>query len=92
MSRLTRTPILKDGSFGLWERPPKFREFLPEKWIVREGDMLDLIAYEVYGRHDWWWVIAVANGIMNPLRELRPGKELLLPSPFEILAVLRNER
>ena len=83
MSRFANTPVLSEGAYALWERPT-FKRFLPEMWIVREGDMLDLIAYEVYGKHEWWWAIAVANNILNPLRELKVGMKLKLPDPSEI--------
>ena len=83
MSRFAETPVLSDGSYALWVRPV-FRKFLPEVWVVREGNMLDLIAYEVYGRHEWWWAIATANNILNPLRDLKVGMELKLPDPSEI--------
>ncbi len=83
MSRFARTPLLANGAYALWEKPV-FRKFLPETWTVREGDMLDLIAYEMYGRHEWWWAIAVANRILHPLRDLRIGMVLRLPDPVEI--------
>ena len=88
MSRFAKTPVLPDGAYALWVRP-FFRRFLEERWVVREGDMLDLIAYEVYGKHEWWWAIAVANNILNPLRELKVGMVLKLPEPLEIERFVR---
>lgn len=45
---------------------------------VIAGDSLASIAYQVYGRPDYWRAIADANGIDDPLR-LRTGTELLIP-------------
>jgi len=50
-------------------------------YIVRPGDRLDLIAYEVYEDATAWRPIAQANGIVNPLR-LRDGQRLIIP-PLE---------
>lgn len=88
MSRFAKTSVLPDGSYALWERPI-FRRFLGEAWVVKEGDTLDLVAYEVYGRHEWWWAIAVANNILNPLKDLRVGMVLRLPDPMEIERFVR---
>jgi hypothetical protein len=47
------------------------------------GDSLELLAHEEYGDPTAWRVIAEANGIDDPLR-LRPGTEILVPSPDEL--------
>ncbi len=48
---------------------------------VTEGEVgkLDNIAWHYYGTPDLWWVIAMANGILNPLR-VTPGTVLRIPS------------
>jgi hypothetical protein len=46
------------------------------------GDSLELLAHREYGDATAWRVIAEANGIDDPLR-LRPGTEILVPSPDE---------
>jgi hypothetical protein len=45
---------------------------------VIAGDSLASIAYQEYGRPDYWRAIADVNGIDDPLR-LRTGTELLIP-------------
>jgi nucleoid-associated protein YgaU len=46
--------------------------------LVRDGDSLASIAHRVYGDPTQWRVIAVANGIDDPLR-LRSGRMLSVP-------------
>jgi nucleoid-associated protein YgaU len=50
--------------------------------VVRDGDTLAGIAYERYGDATRWRLIAVANGIDDPLR-LRRGRSLVVPEPGE---------
>jgi len=46
--------------------------------VVRRGDTLPIIAAQAYGNSALWRVIAVANGIVDPLA-LIPGIKLVLP-------------
>jgi nucleoid-associated protein YgaU len=46
---------------------------------VNEGDRLDLIAAEVYGKATEWRRIALHNNITNPLL-LRVGQQLRIPA------------
>lgn len=56
---------------------PTSRTDARRTWIVEEGQRLDWIAYEEYGRTNAWRHIAETNGIDNPLA-LRPGMILKL--------------
>ncbi|MDO8673631.1 MAG: LysM peptidoglycan-binding domain-containing protein [Dehalococcoidia bacterium] len=47
--------------------------------MVREGDALDLIAYQEYGDSSLWRVLAEANRIDDPMK-LLPGQMLSIPS------------
>lgn len=48
------------------------------------GDRLDRLAYQFYGRPDYWWVIADANnGVMLP-DPLPPGTVLVIPDGLDI--------
>jgi len=49
--------------------------------VVKAGERLDLIAYQVYEDASQWRLIAQANGILNPLR-LKEGQQLIIP-PLE---------
>ena len=44
-----------------------------------EEGKLDIVAYHYYGTVELWWVIAMANDILNPLR-LAAGTRLRIPS------------
>lgn len=59
-----------------------------------DNERLELIAYQYYGSQieraaELWWVIADANGIMNPL-DLSGyvGKELRIPNIQRVLLLL----
>jgi hypothetical protein len=45
---------------------------------VQQGDRLDYLAYQEYGRSDRWRAIAEANHLDDPL-DIQPGQTLVLP-------------
>lgn len=59
--------------------------------IVKKGDRIDLIAYKYYSKRvedssKFWWVIADANDIQNPLDiEQYVGKQILIPNISNLL-------
>lgn len=48
---------------------------------------ITLISYQYYNRVDYWWIIAVANGIFVPSVQLVAGMELRIPSEISVLKV-----
>jgi nucleoid-associated protein YgaU len=52
--------------------------------VLTEGESIQVIAQRTYGRAQAWRAVAAANGIDDPLR-LRPGRQLFLPPPEEVL-------
>ena len=54
-----------------------------------EGERLDQVAWRYYKDSRLWWVIAEANGILNPLN-LKAGKRLRIPSQGQILRKVAN--
>lgn len=56
---------------------PTSRSVSRKRWVVRQGETLDWIAYQEYGDSSLWRYIAEANGLDNP-RDLRPGQVLNL--------------
>lgn len=52
---------------------------------------LDIISTKVYGTPDLWWVIALYNGIINPLVEVETGTYLRMPSRSAVEFVLQNK-
>jgi len=68
---------------------------LPEFKIVREpagyyrvnqADLgnPDLIAYKVYQTERFWWLICLANGIMDVKNDLEVGQLLTIPNILDI--------
>ena len=65
-----------------------------EYYLVKALDRLDLIASKKYGKYvpdasKYWWVIADANGIQEPL-DLSEylGKQILIPNILNVLLQL----
>jgi nucleoid-associated protein YgaU len=56
--------------------------------VLRRGETLQSLAYEVYGDAGAWRQIAAANDVDDPFR-VRPGRELLLPDATELVGVVR---
>lgn len=47
---------------------------------VISTDRIDRMSYHYYGTSKLWWVIALANGLDNPMESLNQGEELVIPS------------
>jgi LysM repeat protein len=70
------TQIVDDTSFG--KQNPTSGGTPGKVYTVREGDRLDLIAAQNYGKATHWRHIAEQNNIDDP-RKLKPGQRLILP-------------
>ena len=46
------------------------------------------IAFDYYGSQDYWWVVCLFNGILDPIEDFVPGLALQLPSLTDINAFL----
>lgn len=57
-----------------------------EEYMIRSdtAQTPDLISYMKYGREDLWWVICLANGIINPFEEIKEGTIILLPKMSDV--------
>ncbi len=93
-SRFQRTDVLMDGSgrqfFGLW-RAPKVILYGDESTVVVTAPMagqLDLFAFKNYGNRDLFWIIALANGIIDIAAEVVPGLELKIPKASRIAGIV----
>ena len=49
------------------------------------------IAFNFYGSVDYWWVVCMYNGILDPITELEPGTSLQLPSLVDVNAFLSSQ-
>jgi hypothetical protein len=53
-----------------------------------EEGRLDIIAWNVYGNENYWWILAQANDVMVPFEEPYAGDRIRVPSISRILNVL----
>jgi hypothetical protein len=76
--------------FGIWNPPPVPLEGDEEQVIVEQGmeGQLDLIAHAIYGDRRLWRIIAQANKIDLPLRDVVAGMRLVIPKPALVRAAL----
>lgn len=87
-SRYKDTPIYSDSGReiqGLFRLPVEFQT-IDQTWgtvVVREADLgaPDKIAVRIYGegREMAWWVVLVANGIIDAESEISAGTRLAVP-------------
>lgn len=49
------------------------------------------IAFSFYGSADYWWVVCLYNGILDPITELTPGRVLQLPNLADVNAFLSSQ-
>lgn len=48
--------------------------------IVKDGESIHSIAHQYYKDSGKWYIIASANHIFNPFREIVPGTKLIIPN------------
>lgn len=79
--------------YDLWTEPVEFADADPAtftQYLVTAADVgfLDNVAVRVWGQGNetQWWIIAAANGMIDPESEMCAGQVLLIPS----LAAVRN--
>jgi nucleoid-associated protein YgaU len=70
------------------QNPTSGAERAKRSRVLRRGETLQSVAYEVYGDPGAWRQIAATNGVDDPFRVL-PGRELLLPDASELAGVIR---
>jgi hypothetical protein len=61
-----------------------------KSYIVDASDQANApgIAFKFYGSVDYWWVVCMYNGILDPITEFKPGLVLQLPSLSSVNAFL----
>ena len=70
-NRYKYTTLINRGRAGVYDLYKKVN--IPDKSIElfhrvqpNEADRLDLIAFNYYGNSSMWWIIAIANNIIDP--------------------------
>lgn len=70
-----------DGDYSLEAKPPVVPESPNDiQHTVKDGETLQNIAFRYYGDSGKWYIIAEANGILNPFKELESGTLIRIPS------------
>lgn len=95
LSRYRNTRLYEDKDlgqtyFGVW-RAPEIIETLPITIHIVKIEELhrpDLIAYRVYGNPTLFWVIAIRNNLLLPLRDMKTGLSLSCPNIGDVTRAL----
>lgn len=59
-------------------------------YTVKDRAFWDNIAFEAYGKPEYWWIIAFFNDIKNPFEALAPGETLQILKPVYIPLLLKQ--
>lgn len=86
-SRYTNTPVIDGNHYATWTDPLAGNPLGPDildgvetvDHIWQAGDRFDNLAYQYYGDQDYWWVIALANRVIDPF-SVTPGTRLRVPT------------
>jgi hypothetical protein len=95
MSRYRNTRLYEDQDlgetyFGTW-RAPRIIEAKPvtvHRVKPEEINRPDLIAHRLYGNSSLFWVIALRNNLLLPLRDLAVGQALICPHLDDVTRAL----
>jgi len=90
-SRYTDTGILDGNAYRTFRLPKlsaglKNIDYLENvktiEYVYKAGDRLDHLAARFLGNDEYWWVIALVNGINYPFSSggLTPGRALRIPN------------
>jgi len=91
-SRYKHTNIYEgpDGSFyfGIWKVPTIEENPYDTFYTVKfsEARRLEKIAFMKYGNVNLWWVLALANNILDPFSELSEGQVIRIPNLAYIIS------
>ena len=70
-----------DGDYSLEAKPPIVPESPNDiQHTVKDGETLQNIAFRYYGDSGKWYIIAEANKILNPFKELEMGTLIRIPT------------
>ena len=86
-SRYTSNSLIDGTHYETWSDPTASNVFGPEildgvdtlEHILSAGERLDNLASKYYGDEELWWVIALANRIIDPF-SLAVGTRLRIPA------------
>lgn len=93
-SRYKDTLVYTEGGipeFALFEPPPEFvtgaAGSVTHRVSQHEIGFLDILAVRYYGQgyEQLWWVLALANGIVDPELDMRVGMALTIPPRDDVI-------
>jgi hypothetical protein len=85
-----KTPV-RDFYLDLWKQPTISLDGAEEREIDHRYDRRpDLMAYDLYGTPNLWWVFAVTNKdlLMDPSDDFVAGLKIMVPSNKEVSKLL----
>ncbi len=96
-SRYAGNRILDGDHYATWPDPTAGNPMGPDildgvdtvEHILGSGDRLDTLAHQYFGDPDYWWVLALANRIMDPF-SLVVGNRLRIP--LDVRSILNKVR
>lgn len=85
-SRYAGNQIIDGKYYETWDDPSSRDQFAPDildgvdtvEHVVQSGERLDIISHRYYGDEDYWWVVAIANRVMDPF-SITVGRRLRIP-------------
>lgn len=70
--------------------PSNLPESLFDTYTVVPGDTLPFISYKNYRTINLWWMICIANNVVNPTTPFEAGTTLKIPKETIVREVLRQ--
>lgn len=85
-SRYAGLPVIDGDHYATWADPTSRNPLGPDildgvdtvEHVLQAGERLDVVAWKYYGDSEYWWVVAIANRIMDPF-SLTVGTRLRIP-------------
>ena len=68
--------------------PPKLPLNLFKSYTIRDGDTWPFISYKTLGTPNLWWIILLANDIINPVVLPPNGSQIKIPIDTVVRQVL----
>lgn len=68
--------------------PTDLPESVFNKYVVRNQDTWPFISYKAYNNTNLWWLILLANDIIDPTKIAKPGTVLRIPNKAIVQEVL----
>ncbi len=71
-------------TFKTWKRPTRTSSASDQYYVINAGTQFrpDIVAKRAYGKEGWWWIILLANNMIDVL-EFEAGKTILIPTPYQ---------